>query len=308
MSAELTLAVADNEERRQAHSNVHDVWGRGLPLPDHIARRLNAPLHQRATWYVGSLAGRVVAGLGCHEVSVRIGDQLVSASAIASVHTLAEYRGHGFAPRLIEFAEANERTKGARLSMLYSDIDPAYYARQGYRQCPAYRGSRAALGDVKPAAGLELFNAYDRLDEMQRLYDSAVGRLPFHIVRPPEYGKHLIDRFPTDQFFWLAGEGRRRGFARAYATDDALVIRDYVVEENRDELRHDLFAALDALAVARNLKRLEGWMPKDAVTADWFTVAPRAKEITMLKPLDGGIALANEHLLAAEQIREIDHV
>jgi len=59
--ASLELHPASPEERLAAYRNVHDVWGGGLPLQQHVERRLASVRHNQADWYVGCLDGRVIA-------------------------------------------------------------------------------------------------------------------------------------------------------------------------------------------------------------------------------------------------------
>jgi len=103
-------------------------------------RRLHSVQHNRAQWYSGCLANKVVTSLGCYPLQFRLDGAVVKGIAIGAVHTLAEFRGNGFAPQLIRYVEENQRSYGAAISRLYSDIGPDYYARQGYQICPAWQG------------------------------------------------------------------------------------------------------------------------------------------------------------------------
>ena len=60
MGSNLTIHPASSEEVIAAHRNVFDIWSKGLSLDDHIRYRLESPSHERATWFVGCIDGRVV--------------------------------------------------------------------------------------------------------------------------------------------------------------------------------------------------------------------------------------------------------
>ena len=94
--------------------------------------------HTAEGWYVGTLDGRVVTSLGCYPIRFQIDGEDLPGIAIGSVHTLSEVRGRGFAPQLIDWVERDN--PGAALSVLFSDIQPEYYARIGYVLCPSLEG------------------------------------------------------------------------------------------------------------------------------------------------------------------------
>jgi GNAT superfamily N-acetyltransferase len=306
----LDFHVANDEERRAAHANVHDVWSRGLPLEQHVARREGLPLNQRATWYVGTLAGRVVTSLGAHPLLYHVRGNHVPGIGIAAVHTLAEYRGRGYAPSLIAYVEAQQRAAGARLSMLFSDVDPRYYARQGYLGCPAHRGSMSPASVAGGPGGLclEPFTAADHVPQTSELFASSVTDEPFYVVRTDEYARHLLARFPLDSFYWLTDCGTPRGFVRTYVADGKLMIRDFAVERHDDDLRAALFTALAEMGRELGLSQVIGWLPSDPVARRFFEVVPRPQEITMLKPLDPGVEIDTACRTSADRINEIDHV
>lgn len=310
MNERLDIHVASDHERRAAHANVHDVWGRGLPLDQHVIRRMNAPLHRRATWYVGTLAGQVVSGLGCHGVVVRLRLTEMPAIAIASVHTLAAFRGRGFAPRLIAHVEAEQKAHGARLALLFSDVAPAYYERLGYVRCPAHYGNSLASTAAEPAPGTRLwrFEPALAIGRLAKLFESHHRGNPLLIARPEEYWRHLIARAPDDEFYWFIAGERICGYARMALDGSAVKLRDYAVEGGDNGLAENLFRALCAMARERRLEGVVGWLPDDPAARRCFEIRPRDKEITMFKPLDPTIVLDDDCLAAADRICEIDHV
>ncbi|MGD9644467.1 MAG: GNAT family N-acetyltransferase [Pirellulales bacterium] len=317
MTADLDIHLASDEELREAHANVHDVWHMGLPLEAHIERRLTAPHHRRATWIVGCLDRRVVCCLGLHPLEFRVSGQVVPSVGVASVHTLAEFRGRGFAPNLIAWAEDHARSRGVQLSVLFSDVKPAYYQRMGYLLVPAHRGeltvadhlaaAQERLDETRPR--IEPLAAQSHIETLQRIYNEAHAGDALAIERDQEYWNYLLACGPSDEFLSLcrADESGPFAYARWKVADDALFVRDLAVAAN-SELASVVYAALVRRARELDLKRVVGWLPNGAVERRWFDVEPRPIEITMFKPLVSGLHLSAEHLAAADRLNEIDHV
>ncbi len=138
MTGKLDIHPASSEERIQIYRNVFEFWPMAPRLEEHLRLRLNSAKHERAHWYAGCLDGKVVASLGCHPLKYHFEGQEVDGFSIGSVHTVPEYRRRGFAAEVMDWAERDQKRKGARLSSLYSDIDPHYYGRQGYLRCPSW--------------------------------------------------------------------------------------------------------------------------------------------------------------------------
>ncbi len=318
MSQSLDIHVATVDERRAAHANVFDVWPRGSTLQEHVARRDASPLHLRGRWCVGCLEDRVVTSLASHAVTFRLRGRSIPGIAIGSVHTLVQHRGRGFAPRLLDWAERYEHQHGARLSVLFSDIKPDYYARLGYRRCPARRGwaDPQSLTARAPAATdayrLVPFAVADGRDEMTRIYDADYSRELLWIDHSGEYGMHLSARRPEDEYNWLfsAASDARVGYVRLTHAGELTKLADYAVVPHADEeaARQALFQLAIARATARGAKRVGGWFPDRPSSRACFKMEDRPDEITMFKPLDPSVVLDPQCLHAADRFVEIDHV
>lgn len=325
MSQSLEIHLADDAELRAAHANVHDVWSMGLPIDAHIERRLTAAHHRRATWIVGTLAGRVVCCLGLHPLEFQLRGVQVPAVGVASVHTLAEFRGRGFAPQLIAWSEEHARTQGAQLSILFSDVNPNYYERMGYQLAPAHQGEAivaeklAAAQQFIDEAGtrIDTLDAPTSIETLMRVYQKDQGREPLSIARSAEYWRYLIARQPDDEFLSLVrgNENAVYGYARWKVAGDALFLRDLAVPSDESSGRAPgrsqrdlLFAGLICRASEKGLARVVGWLPDGVAERHWFRVEPRPIEITMFKPLVAGVQIDAEQLAAADRFNEIDHV
>ena len=253
MSDRLDIHPASHDERVAAHRNVFDIWSKGLPLADHIAGRLDSPTHRRAEWFVGTLDGQVVVSLGGYRVRFRLDGQELPGIAIGSVYTVREARGRGFAPQLIEWVENRKRAEQTALSVLYSDIDPDYYARLGYVLCPSLEGWCDPRAQA-PAATHRLveISPGDHLPAVKKLYAEYHGAAPLSIARDDDYWAMVLEKFAVDRSYaLLASGGDWAGYVRIARKDDGWRITDYALANQSDELAEAMYAAVFALRAQR---------------------------------------------------------
>ncbi len=312
MTTSLDIHPASPEELLAAHGNVFDIWSKGLSLEDHLRYRLNSPSHRRAAWIVGCLDGRVVTSLGCYPLRFRIQGHELPGIALGSVYTLGEFRGRGFAPQLIEWVEDDQRGRQAALGVLYSDIDPDYYARLGYLRCPAWEGwcsppeSLAASSD---GCRLVAISPQDHLPALMQLYADYHGRLPLSIARDAEYWNMILKKFADDTFHALVDGGDRwQGYVRLGRKGDVLRITDFALADPSEALAESLYAAILELGRTSAARRVGGWLPDSAAARRFFELTPRRTEVTMIKPLAWQGPLDKDLIRSTSRFCEIDHV
>ncbi len=306
----LDMQPASEEQRLAAYRNVFDVWSGGLSMEEHLARRLRSPQHNRAKWFVGCVAGRVVASLACYPLRFHLHGRSVAGMAIGSVHTLAEFRGRGFAPKLIDWVERRRRGDGAAISLLYSDISPDYYARLGYQRCPAREGySKTDAPPPPDGLSLRRFEPAPETAAMAALYEAHHAVAPIAIERTADYWRYLLTKSQQDEFYWLVDAADRPlGYVRLAVTPSGTRVSDYAIAPDTSASLESLYALALNLAAERGWPSLGGWLPDKPAARKWFDLTPRAKEITMLKPLDPATRLDAETLGSAEGFCEVDHV
>jgi predicted N-acetyltransferase YhbS len=310
MTDQLDLHRASAAERMQAFRNVYEVWPSASDPEEHLQRRLANPKFDNATWYVGTLDGRVVTACGCYQVSVRVDGAVEPSFAVGSVHTLPDFRGKEFAPRLLAFAEAQERSLGKTFCLLYSDIGPAYYERLGYRACRASQGwaNPEESIEVPEPSALIRFNASDEMPTLSDLYAGGHTRYPLSIARSADYWRYLLCQNPLDEFYFVTAGSRRVGYVRLGIRPGQILIRDLSLLEDTEATERGLYSGVIALAKARGAAQVGGWMPADPVCRELFAVTNRVKELTMIKPLVDRIKIVDRHCEAAAHFHEIDHV
>ncbi|HEY2894015.1 MAG TPA: GNAT family N-acetyltransferase, partial [Pirellulales bacterium] len=274
MDDELAIHVASHAELEHAHQNVFDLWSKGMPLAEHVAYRLNSPSHRRATWFVGTLDDRVVVSLGRYPLHFRLRDEVVSGVAIGSVYTVREFRGRGFAGQLLDWVDENSREAGAALSILYSDIDPAYYARRGYILCHSWAGWRDPCDELPARAVTHRFvpiAAAEHLARLTELYASYHGAAPLSVERNAEYWQMTLKKFPTDQFFVLESAHQSwSGYVRVGQKDNLWKITDFALADQTEKLAEGFYSAFLTLGAAGGARRIGGWLPDSAPARQFF--------------------------------------
>lgn len=313
MTESLDIHPASPEERLQCYENVHEFWPMASSLEEHLRLRLASPKHQRAQWYAGCLGGRVVASLGCFPLKFHIDGREVAGFSIGSVHTRPEYRRRGFGAAVMDWAERDRMKQGDRLSSLYSDIDPDYYAKQGYLRCPSWIAWVATDPD-SPGAGerhwdLQQFSASRALPELQEIYRVHHGAYPLAVARPLGYWKYTLLKQPGDEFYWLKDpDSQTQGYVRVTEMGGAWQISDFAVRRERSDSLRLLFSLVIDLAKRKGKTGVGGWLPNEPAIRSLFDLQARTESVTMVKSLDSGLKIEERHLKTADRFCRIDHV
>eukprot|EP00913_Durusdinium_trenchii_P008921 g8387.t1 len=319
----LDVHLASDAERVAIYRNVHEFWGRGLSLDEHVARRLASEQHNRATWIAGCVNGKVVSSMGCYPLPFCLRGDVVPGIAIGAVHTLPDYRGRGFAPRMFEWVEDHFRSQGVVISLLYSDIDPAYYARLGYIECPAHEAwielnpSNAEFDETE--FRLEAFDAGDDVAYLRKSYSDCHGIRPISIHRTEDYWGFLVRKDAGDLFFRLRDStDAQLGYVRIGVKEQETVagekprliwkLRDAAIGRRGDDAFCRLMRATMNMAAAAGASTFGGWMPNSERLQSLAEMTPRKDEITMLKSLTGDVILDPDVIASTDHFQEIDHV
>ncbi len=311
MAHDLDIHPASPDELVAAHRNVFDIWSKGLPLEEHLRYRLHSPSHCRANWFVGTIDGQVVVSLGCYPLGFRLRGETVSGIAIGSVYSLREFRGRGFAPRLLAGVEEHARRTRTALGVLYSDIGADYYAALGYQACPSFEGWCAPSDLPRPATASRLmrFAPAENLPAIAKLYADYHGAMPLSVARDGDYWQSILEKNATDEFYALCEpQGIWQGYVRIGRKGDDWRITDLALANQSDELGEQLYAALGELARSNGAARVGGWLSDTGATRKLFTLTPRATEITMIKPLADVGPLDQSLIAGTSRFCEIDHV
>ena len=312
MTEQLVCTYANPDQQQAAYRNVHEFWSGGRTLEDHLEWRRSSPQHNRAHWCVGCLDGKVVVSLGCYPIQLCWQGEQVAAILIGAVHTLPDYRGHGYAPRLLAWVEEQERQQGVCVSGLFSDIDADYYGRFGYQRCDSWELTIPVLADreIKGTRwSLQPIDPHQHLSSLRQWYEDSQRNLSVWLVRDDAYWQYMLKKFATDSFFVLAdSEGQSHGYVRLQVEGDSWVIQDWGLAQPGATNLEDMLAAILQAAGQQPVSCIRGWLPLLEGVSLEMDFESRPQEITMFKSLDPDRQVDPEIVKAAAYLREIDHV
>jgi predicted N-acetyltransferase YhbS len=132
----------------------HDLWSDGLSrraYERYNATQLATPWgsqHLRRVALVGD-DGDVLSSAKQYDLRARLDGREIAVVGIGAVFTPPAVRGRGHARELVERVLASASARGAELALLFSEIDPSYYAALGFVPVPR----RELLVRTKEKAG-----------------------------------------------------------------------------------------------------------------------------------------------------------
>ncbi len=288
--------------------HTFSIWAEGRSLDAHVAYQ-NEQL-QRATnevlEYVGLVdeMGKLAASSKRFALSMRNGDEVVPTVGIGAVMVPEILRRRGVGQKLVESVLDEARLAGVRLAWLFSEIDPTYYARFGFRQVewPIFATEVSALPD---GSELELRSSgssfsTDEIREAERLESARFGARP-KMLRP------LRDCAVRTYFSWRneietvwlqRRDGRVAGYValrrRAAQSEtghsplSVLEVADWAWTGLDDDER---FAALRKLAEARGATHVAGPLGEDGTSDRFARFESDSHGAPMVAVLDSNLEL-----------------
>lgn len=137
----MRLVPAEGRALEEILRESHAIWSDGLTREAYVkynAAQLRTPWGSRHLHRVVLVAddGEVLSSAKRYDFTVRLDGELVQAIGIGAVFTPDRQRGHGYAREIIDRLADEAADRGAALAILFSEIDPDYYARMGFVTIP----------------------------------------------------------------------------------------------------------------------------------------------------------------------------
>lgn len=311
MSHEVQIHRASEEERLAAYRNVYEFWGGARKQDEFIARRLASAAHNHAVWWVLKVGEEVAASLGAHPLEFSYRGRIVTGFGIAAVHTHPDHRRQGHAAELCREVARNATRQGDKLGLLFSDIDPDYYAELGYQPCAAPRYHCQQLTELAvsgPLANLHPIQPLEDLDRLASWYDNCQRSQTLSIHRSEAYWRYLFEKNGAAEYLTVGWPGApAEGYVVLHRMvgEDMLEILELIVGDR--ELEQGTYRAAAQLTLERGCHELGGWLHPARQHLSRFESTPRQKALPMLLALDDEIALDEELLERGCHFWRTDH-
>lgn len=263
----LILGVANEDDKRQAFSNVFLEWPHAETLEEHTAQRLKSVQHQKAQWHIlkDSETEVVISSLGAYPYSFVKGQQSLPGITVGAVHTLNQHRGQGYAAKLMDYLISSFASKGIATSLLFSEIGTAYYQNFQYQPIASYAFDWQ-VSDFTSACvseGIEIYTKEsltdDHFAQLSKLYQQT---LPDYVrtERNREFWTWGLQRFAGARvYFWThatATEPKAFGIVASFEGNLSLI------SHNLESLASDdAQAFVKAILTAEASHNLQSWSP-----------------------------------------------
>ena len=274
------LVTATGDILRQIYDETWLIWSDGL-------ERGNYEKYNRAQmstpWGAGSLGrlaltdgGRLLASGKRYRLTLRIKGETAPAVGIGAVFTPPELRGQGHAAAFVEAVMEEAARDGAHYGLLFSEIDPAFYARLGFEPIPvaeAVIGLRTQPREGAPAVLMRGGDDRD-IDNIADMHAARAERYGFALVRSPDYIRYAISKRRLLAAFGAPGLRHVEYFITEEGGNAVAYIvvtrgpEGHVLEEwgDRDPTGARVGAMLQVMAArtpAEQVAPLRTWMPLD---------------------------------------------
>ncbi|MEX2270750.1 MAG: GNAT family N-acetyltransferase [Vicinamibacterales bacterium] len=265
---------------RQIYDDTWRIWAEGLSRAGYERynrAQLASPWGSTHLDRVALMDGdTVLASAKRYRLTLRVNGANAVAIGIGAVFTSPALRGRGHGAAIVEEIIAGAANDGAHYALLFSEIDPAFYARLGFEPIPIAEATLLLKMQKREGAPAVLMrDGADRdLDNISAMHEDRASQYAFSLRRDPDYVRFAISKRRLlaasgppglrHVEFFVTEEG---GNAVAYV----VVTRGpegHVLEEwgDRDPSGARAGAMLQALAArtpAEDVAPLRTWLPAD---------------------------------------------
>src|SRR6185437_2020464 len=279
-------------------------WGGDRKLPDYVAyvQQQLETAGPEILRYVGlaNQRGRVVGSIKRYGLLLRDEHGVVHRTlGIGAVFTAPEARGTGVASTLLRAVLDEARNLGYGAALLYSDIDPDFYARLGFVPLPA-RDWAIRVADLPTEGALDVRRARETdLDAILAWHEAAWrARTPafLHLARSRALHRFFCFRSRIPAVWILRHRGRDAGYLIASPDDPLRDLPDprpprlyWFDEAGAPGVPRDrIWATVRALATKARAHEVGGWLGPEGAP-DGASLSKRPASFPMIAPLSPAI-------------------
>jgi len=194
------LAPADGALLEQILDATHGLWHEGLSRPAYsryFAAQVATPwgrAHLRRTALVED--GAVLASAKLYDLTAVADRRTIRIAGIGAVFTQPAHRGRGAARELLTRMLDRAAADGADLALLFSEIDPEYYARLGFEAVPAVGLGLRIVEDPRRGAPATMVRAGEERDlaGIVAMDATRADRYRWHLTRDIDFVRYGITK------------------------------------------------------------------------------------------------------------------
>jgi hypothetical protein len=163
----MKLVSAEGGALDRILDETHDIWSDGLSRQSYARFNLaqtRTPWGSRHLRRCALLDGQgdLLSSAKRYDLRARLDGREIGVVGLGAVFTPGPMRGRGHARALVEQILADAASEGTELALLFSEIDPAYYAAMEFVGIP--RRERLIRAKEKPGAPMILVRAGEERD------------------------------------------------------------------------------------------------------------------------------------------------
>ena len=298
----LEIVPATGELLERILDETFPIWGEGLDRAGYgryNRAQLGTPwgsTHIRRVALVEN--GRLLATAKRYDLSGRLDGQPVKMLGLGAVFTPETDRGHGHAGTLLRRVLDDAAADGFGLALLFSEVDPHYYERLGFRRLPIDQVALSVRPGKRMGTPMIPLRSGDvgdlaALAEMNATQDAGCR---FSLTRDAEYIGHAIARkrllaacgrpgHRSVEFLVVEEGGRAAAYAVLFEVGEFAMVTECGDRDPSGSRVGALLQAVLARDPARRL-RLRAWWPTTFLPPQVDIVAREVAPVTMMmRPL-----------------------
>ncbi len=307
---------------------LHRSFGQGMSLEEYGSYQRALADHHHARRAIRTLVlrgpdDRALSHLRLHAVRGLSRSEDVVLGGIAMVLTPEAQRGQGHASLIIEATLDLLRREGVDGAYLFSDIDPCFYERFGFRRAattefeeavsslPARGPDSVIVRETSPNDQPAIRRIHERAGEGEALWLLRdADRWDFLLARPQLRARYTLGSDQVRIHQVAERDGSIAGYAIAALESERLWIDELCMDRPDPELATALLASLAMEARERSIERFSAPRPPGrfgVLLESQFSAIPRREGIFMVAALSPRLDL---EVIAAETggFWETDHI
>jgi GNAT superfamily N-acetyltransferase len=280
-----------------------DIWHEGLSRPAYSkywAAQVATPWGRaHLTRYGLERRGDVAASAKLYELDAMLDGQLIRIAGIGAVFTMPDHRGRGAGREVVERLVQLAAGRAADAALLFSEIDPEYYARVGFTPIARTEVMVRVVEDSRRGAPATMVRTGSDLDLPNLIAMDAIRAEPFrfHLVRDRDLAHYALAKRRVLAGLSPAGTRALQFFV---AEEGASGVAYVIISAHRNEWTIDscgdrdpggarlgaILQVLIAREPAEVRPTISGWLPPNLrPTQIVFEHAYQAKDVMMVRPL-----------------------